>query len=280
MFMRFYALNYVKQACERIKMQNQESSLPEERRRRLLDLLKQDGKIVATDASRKLDVSEDTLRRDLNALAAAGYLRRVHGGALPLLPLTPAAAPFARRQEADDGSRHVLATRLAQLITPGSTVLLDSGTTNLAVVGALAPDLRATIVTPSLPAALALMAHQHIDLVMLGGGVDKAAQSTGGIAAWEAIAGLSLDLCLLGICGIDAQAGLMDMSADGARLKARMIAAANRVVTAAPARKLGTRAPYRIGPVESLTTLVTEAKVPDLLLAPYRQAGVEILLVP
>lgn len=258
-------------------MQLQEIALPEERRRRLLDLLKQDGKIVAAEASRQLDVSEDTVRRDLNELAAAGHLRRVHGGALPLLPLTPAAASFARRQDADDGSRHLLAARLAQLITPGSTVLLDSGTTNLAVAEAIPTDLHATIVTPSLPAAMALMAHPHIDLVMLGGTVDKAEQSSTGIAAWETIAGLSLDLCLLGVCGIDAQAGLMEMSADVARLKARMIASANRVATAVPARKLGTRAPYRIGPVELLTTLITEAKVPDRLLAPYRQAGVEIL---
>ncbi|HVI87072.1 MAG TPA: DeoR/GlpR family DNA-binding transcription regulator, partial [Dongiaceae bacterium] len=255
-----------------------ETSLPEERRRRLLDLLRQDGKIVAAEASRQLDVSEDTVRRDLNELAAAGQLRRVHGGALPLLPLTPAAAPFLRRQDEDDGSRRTLAARLAQLIQPGSTVLLDSGTTNLAVAEAIAPDLQATIITPSLPAAMALMSHRHVGLIVLGGTVDKAERSTEGIATWEAIAGLSVDLCLLGICGIDAQAGLMEMSPDAARLKARMIGSASRVVTAASARKLGTRAPYRIGPVELLTCLVTEARVPDAVLDPYRQAGIEILL--
>jgi DeoR/GlpR family transcriptional regulator of sugar metabolism len=260
-------------------MQIRESSLPEERRRQLLDLLKQDGKIIATEASRLLEVSEDTVRRDLNELAAAGQLRRVHGGALPLLPLTPSAAPFLRRQEDDDGSRHALAVQLAELIQPGNTVLLDSGTTNLAVAEALAPDLCATVITPNLPAAMALMSHRHIELIVLGGAVDKAEQSTEGIATWEAIAGLSVDLCLLGICGIDAQAGLMEMSPDGARMKARMIASANRVVTAAPARKLGTRAPYRIGPVELLTTLVTEAKITDAIITPYRQAGIEVLLV-
>lgn len=259
-------------------MQHQESTLPEERRRRLLDLLQRDGKIVAAEASRRLDVSEDTVRRDLNELAASGRLRRVHGGALPLLPLTPAAAPFALRQEEDDGSYRQLARCLAQLITPGSSVLLDSGITNLAVAEAISPDLNATIITPSLPAALALLSHPRIELILLGGSVDKAEQTTTGIATWEAVASLSVDLCLLGVCAIDAQAGLMEMSADGARLKARMIAAANRTISAAPARKLGTRAPHRIGPAELLTTLVTEATVPAALLAPYRQLGIDILV--
>ena len=72
----------------------------------------------------------------------------------------------------------------------------------------------------------------------------------------------------------------MVLRLDAARLKARMIGSASRVVTAASARKLGTRAPYRIGPVDLLTALVTEAKVPDSLLTPYRQAGIEVLLVP
>ncbi|HVJ40043.1 MAG TPA: DeoR/GlpR family DNA-binding transcription regulator [Dongiaceae bacterium] len=258
-------------------MQNQEFSLPEERRGFLLDLLARDGKIVAADASRMLEVSEDTVRRDLNELAAAGLLRRVHGGALPRLPLTPAAAPFAKRQRDDDGSRVLLATRLASLIEPGSTILLDSGTTNLAAAEVIAPDLHATVITPSLPAAMALMVHPHIDLIVLGGSVDKAEQMTVGIAAWEAVAGLSVDLCLLGVCGIDATAGLMEMSPDGARLKARMIQSANRVVTAAPVRKLGTRAPYRIGSIDLLTSLVTEKTVSPAIIDPYRQAGVEII---
>lgn len=258
-------------------MQNSEFSLPEERRRFLLDVLKREGKIVAAEASRKLDVSEDTVRRDLNELAASGQLRRVHGGALPLLPLTPAAAPFASRRREDDGSRRPLAAQLARLIEPGSTVLLDSGTTNLAAAEAIAPDLCATIVTPSLPAAMVLMAHRHIDLIVLGGVVDKAEQTTTGIATWESIAGLSVDLCLLGVCGLDAATGLMEMSPDDARLKARMIQSANRVVTAVPMRKLGTRAPYRIGPVDLLSSLVTESQAPSALIEPYREAGVEII---
>jgi DeoR/GlpR family transcriptional regulator of sugar metabolism len=261
------------------KVQTPEAALPEERRRLLLDLLARDGKLVAAEVSRRLEVSEDTVRRDLNELAAAGQLRRVHGGALPALPLTPAAMPFARRQHESDASRPALAGALASLIQPGDTVLLDGGTTMLATAQALPRDLQATIITPNLPAALILLDHPQIDLIVLGGRVDKAEQITTGISTWETIAALSVDLCLLGVCAIDAEAGLMEMSQDEARLKSRMIQSAGRVVTAASARKLGTRAPFRIGPVNLLTCLVTEIGIPAEKLDVYRQAGVDIRLV-
>ena len=254
-------------------MQAFETALPEQRRRLLLDLLAQDGRIVAAEISRKLDVSEDTVRRDLNELAAAGQLRRVHGGALPL---TPAAQPFAHRQHAGDVHRAAFATALAGLIRPGETVLLDGGTTMLATAQALPRDLTATIITPNLPAAVALIDHPQIDLIVLGGSVDKREQITSGIATWEAIANLSVDLCLLGVCSLDAVGGLMEMTQDEARLKARMVQSAGRVVTAAAASKLGTRAPFRVGPITLLTSLVTEPDIPGETLDPYRQAGIDI----
>jgi DeoR/GlpR family transcriptional regulator of sugar metabolism len=244
-----------------------------------MDLLERDGRIVATEASRLLDVSEDTVRRDLNELAASGQLRRVHGGALPLLPLTPSAAPFVSRQKELEASRSLFATALAGMIKPGETVLMDGGTTLLATARALPPTLQATIITPSLPAAMALLEHPNIELIVLGGRVNKSEQIATGIATWEAVSALSVDLCLLGVCGIDAEAGLMEMSHDEARLKARMIEAAGRVVTAAAAKKLGTRAPFRIGPINLLSCLVTERSVPPERLAAYRLAGIDVQLV-
>lgn len=257
-------------------MRNLDTHLPEQRRRFLLDRLERQGKIVATEISQELQVSEDTVRRDLNELAAAGKLRRVHGGALPALALTPAAAPFANRLREKDDIRTGFAAALAALIQPGDTVLLDGGTTMLATAQALPMDLQATIITPSLPAACVLMDHPGIDLILLGGRIDKREQIVTGIATLEAVANLSVDLCLLGVCSIDVKAGLMDMSHDQARLKARMIQSSARVATAASARKLNTRAPFRIGPINLLHLLVTEEAVPADKLDPYRQAGIEI----
>ncbi len=260
-------------------MQSLDATLPEQRRRLLLEMLSHDGKIVAAEVSRRLAVSEDTVRRDLNELAAAGLLRRVHGGALPVLPLTPAAVPFAVRMTEDAATRSALGKAAAGLIRPGETVLLDGGTTMLAAAQHLPPDLEATVITPSLPAAMCLIDHPTVEVVLLGGRLDKTERVSTGIAVWEALQGIAVDLCLLGVCGIDAEAGMAELTHDEARLKRRMIAAAARVATAVTSNKLGTRAPFPIGPVTDLACLITEADATPDRLTPYRDAGVDVQLV-
>jgi len=239
--------------------------LPEERRKRLLDLLALEGKILATAASAVLGVSEDTIRRDLNDLARAGAVRRVHGGALPMLPAT---GTFATRATERPEAKAALGRVAAGLIRPGEVVLLDGGTTMLAVAEALLPDLRCTIVTPNLPAALDL----------LGGRVDKADQATVGTSVLAALDGLRADLCLLGVCSLDIEAGLGGMDHEEALVKRRMVACAGRVVAAVTADKLGTAAPFPILPVGRLNALITERSADAALLAAYRQAGLTLIL--
>ena len=249
--------------------------LPEQRRKRLLDLLALDGKILATAASAVLGVSEDTIRRDLNDLARTGAVRRVHGGALPL---TPAAGTFAMRAEARPEAKAALGRVAAGLIRPGEVVLLDSGTTMLAVAEALPPDLRATIVTPNLPAALALTRHPTVEVVLLGGRVDKGDQATVGTSVLAALDGLRADLCLLGVCSLDLEAGLGGMDHEEALVKRRMAACAGRVAAVVTADKLGTAAPFPILAVDRLDALITERAADAALLAAYRKAGLTLFL--
>ncbi|WP_343714234.1 DeoR/GlpR family DNA-binding transcription regulator [Inquilinus sp.] len=251
--------------------------LPEERRKRLLDLLALDGKILATAASATLGVSEDTIRRDLNDLARAGVVRRVHGGALPL-PLTPATGTFATRATERTEAKAALGRMAAELIRPGEVVLLDGGTTMLAVAEALPPDLRATIVTPNLPAALALTRHPSAEVVLLGGRLDKADQATVGTSVLAALDGLRADFCLLGVCSLDVEAGLGGMDHEEALVKRRMAACAGRVAAVVTADKLGTAAPFPILPVGRLDALITERSADPGLLAACRQTGLTLIL--
>src|SRR4051794_41720165 len=110
----------------------------------LVDRLRRDGRLVAKDIAVELDVSEDSVRRDLRELAAAGLCQRVYGGALPA---APAAADYATRVSVAAAGKRRVAAAAAALIRPGSTVLLDGGTTALAVTAALPAGLSATIVT-------------------------------------------------------------------------------------------------------------------------------------
>src|SRR6201995_2816618 len=100
--------------------------LAAERRDYLLTRLRAEGSLVAKDLAAELGISEDSIRRDLRELAAAGLCHRVYGGAVPA---SPARADYAGRASVEPDSKRDVAVRAAALIQPGSTVILDGGTT-------------------------------------------------------------------------------------------------------------------------------------------------------
>ena len=133
--------------------------LAAERKDLLLARLRRDGKLVARDLAAELGLSEDSVRRDLRDLAAAGLCQRVYGGALPV---SPALGTEASRAAIAPDSKRRVAARAAGLITPGSTVILGGGTTAQEVVAALPADLEATIITHSVTVAAALAATRRL----------------------------------------------------------------------------------------------------------------------
>src|SRR5215207_3247340 len=132
---------------------NNVQMLTEQRKIYLLEVLVKTGRIVAKDVSRELSLSEDTIRRDLRELAADGRLTRVHGGALAV---SPSAGNLDARRDLAMDEKAKLAALASRLIRPGQVVFMDGGTTHLALIRRLAPDLKATIIThsPSIAAAL------------------------------------------------------------------------------------------------------------------------------
>ena len=247
---------------------------PEERRRWLLDRLQRDGRLVAATLARELDTSEDTIRRDLRELAAAGLVQRVHGGALPR---SPALEPFAMRRERSSEAKERLAAAALSLIRDGQTLLLDGGTTNLALARRLPAGLRLAVITPSPTIALALAEHPAGEVILLGGKLDKASQAVTGAAAVAAVGALRVDLCFLGVCSVDASVGISCAGFEEAELKRAMVRSAVEVVALVTADKLGTAAPFVIGPVDALHRIVTETSAPAPVLAELAALGVSIL---
>src|SRR3982751_5057278 len=141
--------------------------LAAERRDFLLARLRSSGKVVAKDIAAELGVAEDNIRRDLREMAAAGLCQRVYGGALPA---AVAAADYATRTSVSPASKERVAARAVELIRPGMTVLLDGGTTALAVARRL-PAV--TVVTHSPTVAAALVGHPSADVFVLGGRLFK-----------------------------------------------------------------------------------------------------------
>jgi DeoR/GlpR family transcriptional regulator of sugar metabolism len=248
--------------------------LTAERRQHILATLRRDGKVLASELSAALGVSEDTIRRDLRELAEAGLLQRVHGGALPR---SPASASFAARQSQAPAAKEAIARAAAQLLRDGQVIILDGGTTTLQVAQRLPVDLRATVVTNSPPIAVALAEHPQVEVVIVGGRLYKHSLVATGAGAVEALQAIRADICMLGVCSLHPQGGISVPDLEEAYVKRAMIAGAAEVVALASAEKLGTAAPYIVGPIGDLTHIVTECEVPGEALAAYRAQGITII---
>ena len=249
--------------------------LTEERRRLILERLRRDGNVVAAELSSSLDVSVDTVRRDLRELSEAGLLRRVHGGALPA---AVGARPYSVRREQAPAAKAAIARATSRLVRPGQVILLDSGTTTLEVARHLPPDLEATVITNSPPIAVALADHASVEVMVLGGMLAKGAHSLVGAATIEALRSVRADLLVLGVCSVHPEFGITVVELEESYVKRLMIANAAEVVAVSSAEKLGSAGPFVIAPLEELTYLVTEESASVEQLDDYRAAGVEVVL--
>lgn len=241
-------------------MQNYEETryimLAAERRDHLLETLRRDGKIVAKAAAAELGLSEDSIRRDLRELAAEGLCQRVYGGALPV---SPALADYDGRQRVAVAGKQLVAAAAVRLIDSGSTVILDGGTTALAVVSALPPALRCTVITHSPTVAAALVQHPGVEVFILGGRLFKHSAVASGAAAVEAAQQVSADVFFLGVTGIHPDAGLTTGDADEAAMKRVLAGRAAETYVLGSSEKVGAASPYRVIGFDATAGVITDA---------------------
>jgi DeoR/GlpR family transcriptional regulator of sugar metabolism len=248
--------------------------LAAQRRDLLLERLRVDGRLVAKDLAAELGVSEDSVRRDLRELAAAGLCQRVYGGALPV---SPAIADHAERERVEPASKQRVAAVAARLVLPGSTAILDGGTTVLAVVRALPLDLAATVVTHSPTVAAALVEHRDVEVFLLGGRLFKHSLVTCGAAAVEAAQGVTADVFLLGVTGVHHEAGLTTGDADEAAMKRALARRAADTYVLASAEKIGAASRFAVLPLGEVTGVVTDADPDVPAVRDLVEAGVELV---
>jgi DeoR/GlpR family transcriptional regulator of sugar metabolism len=248
--------------------------LKEERQRRILDLLSREGRVVATDLQERLGVSGYTVRRDLDELADARHLQRVHGGALARSTVAPT---YAERREQSLPGKAAVAAAAATLLEPGQTAIVDGGSTALALVDAIPAGHTGTFITHSPPVAAALGARPELDVVVIGGTLDPRAMVCVGAQAIETYGRITADVCFLGIWSIHASAGISSAYHEEAELRRVLVQRADRVVGLASRDKIGTTAPFGIAPATALTHLVTEPDVPAEALEPFAELGLHVV---
>ncbi|SEB40455.1 DeoR/GlpR family DNA-binding transcription regulator [Microbacterium hydrocarbonoxydans] len=237
--------------------------LSAQRKDHLLGILLKDGRVVAKQVAVALGVSEDSIRRDLRELADAGALVRVYGGALPI-PL--ADRPVDQRASLATESKQRVAQLAATQITPGATIVLDAGTTTLAMTRILphGPDL--TVITPSPAVALAVAEHSEARIVMIGGELSRFSMVAGGPLAMEAVQQLAADLFFLGVTGIDPVHGLTTGDLGDAATKRAIAARCTQTLVLGSEEKIGATSRYPVLDLERVAGIIVDPLVTDPVL--------------
>lgn len=243
------------------------------RKELLLERLRRDGRIVAKEVAAELGLSEDSIRRDLRELDAAGLAVRVYGGALPA---SPAVADYAARTAVAPESKHRVAAAATALIEPGATVILDGGTTTLAMVDALPRTLQCTIITHSPTIAAALLDHAA-DVFLIGGQLFKHSAVACGAAAVEAANLISADLFFLGVTGVHPTAGLTTGSAEEAAMKRTLASRAADTYVLASEEKIGAASRFGVLPLDAVAAVITDAASSDPTIRELAAAGVTLI---
>jgi DeoR/GlpR family transcriptional regulator of sugar metabolism len=242
-----------------------------------VDLMRRNGRVTVAELSDATGVSAMTARRDFEALERQGALRRFHGGAAPVAS-RGYEPPFALRAGEQAEAKERLAARAAQLVAPGEVVMIDSGTTALAVARAVARVDQVTIVTPNVRAAEIAQGAPGVRVILTGGTVRPGELSLVGDLAVRTFEVMHCDAAFLGVAGIDAEAGATEYSLEDTSVKRAAIRTARRTVIVADASKLGVIAVAQVCPIAEVDVLVTEASGAGPALDAIRATGTEVLL--
>jgi DeoR/GlpR family transcriptional regulator of sugar metabolism len=248
--------------------------LKKERQAYILHQVNLHNKVLSSTLSTDINVSEDTIRRDLQELADEGKVIKVHGGALSH-SFNQVYYPSNNVYSQDH--KKVIAEKAASLIKDGMFVLTSGGTTIIEMARALPPSLRATFISGSIPAVLEYMQHPTIEVILIGDKVSKNSKITIGSEAIAQIRRLRADLCFLGINAINIKDGITDSDWDVVHLKKAMIESSQKVVCLSIAEKINSLQPIHICEVSKIHTLITELPPDDPVLKPYRDAGITVL---
>lgn len=250
--------------------------LAPERHDAILAQLRANGRVYSAELGKRLGVSEDTIRRDLAAMAGDGLLVRTHGGAVPR---STTKLEFHARSQEHKNEKTRIARRAAEYVQAGQVVFFDAGSTVLAVAQNLPRDLRFTAVTHNVAAAVALADLTEAEVILLGGRMTKRGLATVGAETVEACRRVHADLCFLGVAALDAEGGITDPNYDESLVKRALLDTAAKTVVVATADKLGNASPFVVAEAAAIDVLLTEAGAPAAVLDGLRSAGVEVVLV-
>lgn len=247
--------------------------LPVERHEAIVEAVTS-GQVVSTDELvRRLGVSAETVRRDLALLEDRGAIRRVHGGAATVSDRRVIEPSFTERSIIRHQAKAQLGRLAAQLLQDGQTVVLDIGTTAVAVAQAIPRSFSGTVITPSLPVAVELADRPGIEVLVAGGRLRPGDLACSNAHTKLFFEGIYADIAFLGSGGVDARAGLTDFHLDEIDVRRTIIANSARSYILADSSKLDQVAPYRVCGLDAVDGLITDQNASPAVAAALEEAG-------
>ncbi|MEU7855829.1 DeoR/GlpR family DNA-binding transcription regulator [Nonomuraea sp. NPDC049141] len=257
----------------------QDTALPGRRRAELVRHVRERGHATVAELAERFAVSMDTIRRDLDHLAERQLIARTHGGAMHTDELATADSPFDSRAAVHHPAKQAIGIATAKLISNGETLIVNGGTTTLAVARALTGKRDLTVVTNNLRLPAEIPQEAVRDLYVIGGTCRIPSNVTIGPVAFADTDGISADTAVIGVGGISTGGGLSTSNLHEAQMIRQMIDAGTRVIIVADSSKFGRSAFVHICGLDRVSVLVTEALPPDDLAVALKDTGVELVMV-
>lgn len=229
------------------------------RHKKIIDLVHQFGYISTEELVAQLDVSSQTIRRDLNELAERNVIRRHHGGAAT--PSNSENSDYTERKQFFSNAKNAIARQVAELIPNGASLFIDIGTTPEAVANALLEHHDLHIVTNNLNAAHILMQKEDFKITLAGGSL----RTDGGIigeATVEFINQFRLDYCILGISAVEPDGSMMDYDYHEVQVKRALMRNARQVILVTDHSKFSRNATVRLGDIKEVQYIFTDLQLP------------------
>ncbi|CAA9198914.1 DeoR/GlpR family DNA-binding transcription regulator [Flavobacterium collinsii] len=246
----------------------------EERQKVILEYLSKEHRLTLMELSAYLNVSEDTIRRDVKELSDQGLLKAVRGGAVAPSPIP---LHFRNREKHDLENKKIIAEKAISYLKDGQVVFIDGGTTSLALVASFPYDLKITVITNSFPVAALIEDLPNIELIFAGGRMCKTSFTTASIETIDFFRNFRADICILGLCSIHHERGVTGILYDDSQIKRNMIQHSDFVIALGSIEKVGTAESYSVCPIKDINVLVTNIDPEDESLKFYKDAGLTIV---
>ncbi|GAB3707724.1 DeoR/GlpR family DNA-binding transcription regulator [Spirosoma flavus] len=247
--------------------------LKDERKDLIIKQINLHTRVSLTDLATTLNVSEDTIRRDINDLSEEGKLIKIRGGAM-----SKAYHHSSLIQETYAHlNKKTIAEKALTLLQDGMLILIGGGTTIREFIKMIPADLKATFMTVNPLTAVELLDKPNLEIIMIGGQISRYSQMSVGGEVYQRLSELRVDMCIMGTNAIDAREGLTDSDWETVQAKKAMIRAADKVAVLAISEKMDSVMRMKIADLNQVDYLITELPTDSPQLGPYKMGKTIVL---